>query len=129
MLERTERPVVSRTPYAIDRSSARQAEFWWTVDALWLGRKNGRTTVMFGTLNLYPERNGSRPACLEDALAVADGRYGGAWHAKFDGEHLLVNPTFPLTPAEQAKLIARLEQALDSFPAPPVEFDGWFRFV
>ena len=132
----------SSNPYAFRTASAQTESltrndgsvidlFRVTYDAIWLGRKNGVTTVTIGSYSVYADGQEelSRDDDLTALLAKADTRYGGSWAAKYDGETLLVEPTHPLTPQEQMKLIEQLSGVLQDPESLPPQWIGWFKKV
>lgn len=124
-LSRADRFIPSRRPYALLGGSFRPDGSSFVVDAIWGGRKRGRTTVTVGTLRLWtPRRPG--PTTFEELLAVADMRYGGAWHRQWDGSRLLVEPTHPLTPAGYVEVADKLDNILHGLPHVPDGWDGWY---
>lgn len=118
----------SQRPYAIDRNTARIDRGGWTVNALWVGRKRGATTITTGTLHLFTAAltTPNPAATLDDALATADMRYGGDWAHQWDGQRLLVNPNDHLTPAQVAEFYDWLDARLAALPAVPVGYEGWY---
>lgn len=98
-------------------------------DAMWLGRKNGVTTVTIGRYTVWTHGQDklSRDDDLTTLLSKADTRYGGSWAAKYDGAHLLVEPTYQYTPQDQIELIEHLRGVLDDPGHLPAGWSGWYR--
>lgn len=115
---------VSKRPYAIDPKGAVRGAHWWTVLAIWLGRKRRRDTVTIGTLSLYPRR--AVPETLADALADADTHHGGNWHAQWDGIQLLVEPRHPLSPTQALRTAGDLDAVRRAVPSLPPGHIGWY---
>mgnify|MGYP001167510147 CR=1 FL=1 len=120
----------SLKPYALDLTSANRDEnvtFFtaFQVRALWIGRKNGKTTVTEGVLYVHP-RNYSITGNVETILSMADTSSGGAWEYVWNGSTLQVNPNNPLSPAEAIEKAAFLDEVLKNLPAVPEGFDGWY---
>lgn len=88
---REERFLISRRPYAVDLESLRVApghpvSVRVDIDAVWFRRRRGVLVAVIGTLWDYQSKHGV-PADVHEALARhTDGRYGGSWIARWDGE-------------------------------------------
>lgn len=115
----------SRRPYAIDPATFDGR----AVQAIWLGRKNGATTISIGTLRFWWQPGMPDEPTLEECIANCDPRYGGDCRARWDGKHLWVNPSFPLDPAAQVARAEQLAAALATAPDIPAGFTGWFHLV
>lgn len=127
-------PHPSKRPYAIDPATFRtdMPGLRKVVDAIWLGRKNGATTVSEGVLSLWWSHRDGRSngtETLAEAVDNVDPRYGGDAMVRWDGTHLWVNPRQPLTPTEQSVVIARLDSILQTLPNLPSGYDGWYRLT
>lgn len=114
----------SQRPYAIDRASAKKNGHRLTVRALWAGRKRQQTTITLGELSLWAP--GRVFATVDAALADADTRYGGDWHALWDGTNILIEPRHPLGPDAAVVLAATLDGVLKAVPEVPDGWDGWY---
>lgn len=129
-LIRTERPAPSKTPYAILPSTFQPVPHGVgkVADAIWMGRKRGKTTVSIGTLRFWWQKGGcpTPDSTLEECKTKADSRYGGKCHARWDGEHLWVDPAHPLTPEQQVIVSKMLDEHLTDFPSLPEGYDGWY---
>lgn len=108
----------SKRPYAIDLSSAKRGYSSLYVDCIWAGRKNGRTTASFGTLNAY------RVETVEELIEKIDMRYGGCSFAKWDGD-TLITPS-GVTQKLHSQYVEMLDAALNNFPAVPDGYEGWY---
>lgn len=99
------------------------------LPAMWLGRKDGETTITLGTYTVFADGVAklSREDSLEDLLAKADTRYGGTWHQKLDGESLLMEPAHRLSVGDQTKTISFLQGVLDDPETLPSGWLGWFK--
>lgn len=126
-LNRTDSAAPSRRPYALNPDTFELRDIGASVEAVWLGRKDGRTRISRGTLRLYPEKRGQRPSSLSDFLSCADSRYGGKAEVIWDGEHLWTDPVLRLDPDAQKQAITELDRMLDELPDVPPDYDGWFR--
>lgn len=115
----------SRNPYWFDLDSVDDEN---TVGAVWVGRKNRRTTITLGTYHLFPARLDWREGfnALEplDKIARADTRYGGNWKYRFDGVRHLTEPTADQD-HEQA-IRDRLEHWHAGLPASLDDWSGPF---
>lgn len=98
-------------------------------DAIWLGRKNGVTTVTIGRYTVWTHGQDrlSRDDDLTTLLSKTDTRYGGSWTAKFDGDVLLMEPTHILPIPEQVALVEQLRGVLDDPEHLPAGWSGWYR--
>lgn len=107
----------SRRPYALSPVAYTVSHGCLYVDAIWAGRKNGRTTASFGHLwGRYPS--------IEEFIEKIDMRYGGTSFAKWDGE-TLITPS-GVTETLHAQYVDMLDAALRAFPAVPEGYDGWY---
>lgn len=137
----TGKPAPSSNPYAfrlgeIEFSDLQRRDGSWlkpsggVVPALWLGRKNGQTTVSLGTLSIFSE-SWSNPLSYDDSpeelLAKADMRYGGSWRQKLVGDTLWMNPNHMLSVEDQIEVTAYLRSVLDDPESLPEGWTGWFR--
>ncbi|OZC55076.1 hypothetical protein CH289_07745 [Rhodococcus sp. RS1C4] len=94
------------------------------MDALWAGRKDGKTIATLGTYHLTKMDGVERS--YADMLAVADTRYGGLWKWIWDGERLLCSPDHLLTVSETDAMNEQLDAYLRAFPDVPEGWDGWY---
>lgn len=127
---------ISKSPYAIkldslvisssgDPAQAQVVSHRIEIDAVWFRRRSGITRAVIGTLWDY--QTGTRPTGVYDALGRhVDGRYGGAWIARWDGTaYVSENPQ----PPELVEThMAILRPMLDNYPAVPEGYQGWWRF-
>lgn len=121
MLIRYDRFAPSRRPYAfVDRPGTA------TLEAIWFGRKRGQLVVTIGHYGLWAPQGVDLQLPIDERLALADTRYGGSWHHRWDGERLLSEPSHLLDPASTADLAARLDTVLRNAPAVPAGMHGWF---
>lgn len=128
-LIRTSSAAPSRRPYAIDRDSFRKVEDQayprFEIDAIWLGRKNGATTISMGTLGLWWHNRPANPS-LDECIAKCDSRYGGDPFAVWNGTHLWVDPRRPMTLRDQGSWAQLLDEILSQVPVVPTGWDGWY---
>ena len=130
---REDRFLISKRLYAVDldvlktHPNVRQdGSFFYgaTVNAVWFRRRRGVTVAVIGTLWDYQE---VEPASVVAFLAAhTDGRYGGSWTARWDGRSYVSEN--PASPEAMAEHLALLRPMLESFPAIPSGYDGWWRF-
>lgn len=104
----------------------------WTVDSVWVRRKNRRTVVSMGTVKLWGQRiwlGGATPPGSSDPYVVLDhpwdGRYGGDALASWDGESFWTSD--PRPPVSGPRLDF-LRQFLDGVPNLPDGYTGWWKF-
>jgi hypothetical protein len=123
----------SKKPYAIDLNSFQATNKSYarsdgttypyttaSIDAVWVGRKNGLTYVTSGHLST----GGSGCATLREFLDNFDPRYGGQAEARWDGTSMWApEMAWVDTVAEQA----RLDIILKNLDAVPPGFDGWYQ--
>lgn len=123
---------ISRRPYAVDLGSlmtrehqgAQKLFYYASLDAVWFRRRRGRTVAVIGKLWDY---QADEPGTAQQFLQqYNDGRYGGAWHGRWDG--LTYVSEQPLPPEETEAHLAILRPMLDACPALPPGYDGWWRF-
>lgn len=127
---------ISRRPYAVDLGSLRvktteperegQNRIHHVVlDATWFRRRGGATMACLGTL--WDIVRDPAPQDVHEALTRHDdGRYGGSWVARWDGESYVSE--HPQSPEAMAEHMAVLRPMLDDYPAIPAGYDGWYRF-
>lgn len=109
----------SQTPYAfIPKSFRNYMDYLSVVTAIWAGRKNGRTTVSYGTLTA------SRVDSFDEFVEKIDMRYGGAYEAKWDGETLITGGA--VTTYRHRELVGMLDGYLKTFPEVPGQYVGWY---
>lgn len=137
-LVRIPNPSPSKTPYALETASYKPSRHDGPmyVNAIWLGRKNGVTTLSSGTLTLStfsPNTTAQQRQALTltETLAIYDPRYGGDAHLRWDGEYLWVNPAFPIPFFQQQTHVEKLDKILRPLLAGryeelPEGYDGWF---
>jgi hypothetical protein len=113
----------SRRPYGLVRQTfKRRDNLGMTVIAYWLGRRNGRTTVSFGSVHMWWQGMPESPT-WEECLANIDGRYGGNCRARWDGESLWVAEEVP--PQQYAEFVPMLDSVLRNLPDVPPGVDRW----
>jgi len=96
-----------------------------TVPAVWFRRRRGVTVACIG--NLWDYVRDPKPVTTLDALArMTDGRYGGAWIARWDGESYVSE--HPQPPEAMQRHMSILRPMLDNFPAISAGYDGWWRY-
>lgn len=118
----------SARPYALNPETFRLGGASHTIEALWLGRKDGKTRVSLGTLRLYALGN-QRPKTLEDYFDVADPRYGGDPLYIWNGSSLWTDPSVPWSPSYHDKIVSKLDDVLNWLPEVPEGYIGWMRLV
>lgn len=128
---REDRFVMSHRPYAVDMSSLRiktgvghkGVYASGEIDAVWFRRKNGVTQAVVGELW------DSQWTIPQDAVQFLeqhdDGRYGGRPFARWDGASFWCAGQDPV---ENARYLELLRPMLESFPAVPASYSGWWRF-
>lgn len=127
---REDKFLISKRPYAVDLDSLRIAKPWepncWVlIDAVWFRRRRGVTVAVIGTLADFQ----ATPAPLSTVEALeryTDGRYGGSWIARWDGESYVSE--HPVSPEDMARHMELLRPMLENYPAVPPGYDGWWRF-
>lgn len=100
-----------------------------TVPAIWLGRKNGVTTVTYGTYRFYADArlSLSESDTIDDLAAKADTRYGGDWEGKLIGDVFLLEPTHPVPLEDQPRVVEFLRGILADPENLPAGWAGWYR--
>lgn len=108
----------SKRPYAF-RWETFSINGWGlaSVEAIWPGRKNGRTTASYGHLT-------GRHATPEEFIEQVDMRYGGYSIGKWDGENLITDQSRAMRYC--SSLAEQLDIILRGFPAVPDDYEGWF---
>lgn len=120
----------SARPYALNPDTFQLGGASHTIEAIWLGRKNGRTRVSLGKLRLFAKAaDGPRPRTLEDYYDVADSRYGGEPRHIWDGTSLWTDPSVPWDPNYHRKIVDKLDDVLNWLPEVPSGYVGWMRLV
>ena len=120
-------PVVSARPYAFVKGSQEEFLNGFTVDAYWIGKKSGNTTVSTGKYHLSPEKSGVKFDLLEDAIANTETDYGGRCDFKWDGTVLW--SAEPIQESMRGVVIEALDLVLKRFEAGkplPSNLDGWY---
>jgi hypothetical protein len=132
---REDRFLISRKSFPIDLSTVRGEQqprgdlfaFSGSANAVWYRRKDGITRACLGTVGLWSHYLPA-PLDLNDPHSILsadlDGRYGGDYHARWDGENYWGSQK----PFEQNLHLTVLEPMLVNFPAAPDGYDGWWRF-
>lgn len=127
---REDRFLISQRPYAADLNSLRLTEdegcngtYWrGRIDAVWFRRRNRITVACIGSLW---DSQDDKPADGNTFLtAHTDGRYGGNCNGHWNGTSYWGNGTLH----EQEQHLAILRPMLDTYPAIPDGYDGWWRF-
>ena len=114
---------MSRRLYAVDLGSLRPDRGWWKADAVWFRRKDGITAACIGYLHDLQE---PAPADAAEFLRrYTDGRNGGQCEGRWDGEGYWGAYEAPEVMAEH---LALLRPMLDTYPAIPTGYDGWWKF-
>lgn len=133
---REERLYISKKPYAVDPTSLRvttnepdRPEHHRThrvhIDAVWFRRRRGVTVATIGTL--WDFQRDPAPADVHEALRRHDdGRYGGSWIARWDGESYVSEVPQPLD--VMTAHLELLRPMLENYPDVPPGHDGWYRF-
>lgn len=122
----------SKRPYAIDLSTFTVETGTLTradgttitthrprIQAIWVGRKNGDTTISLGELGT----GGFGATTLTEFLNDFDRRYGGTCKARWNG-HDLWAPGY--TPDAIAETAQRLDAILNALPDLPIGYHGWY---
>lgn len=135
---REERFRISKRPYAVDLGSMRIQTIEPSpeqhqlvrvhhirIGAVWFRRREGRTVAVLG--RLWDICRDPAPGDVHEALRRhRDGRYGGSWIARWDGEDYVSE--HPQPPEAMAEHLALLRPMLEGYPAVPAGHDGWWRF-
>lgn len=127
---REDKFLISKRPYAVDLFSLRISDPWKTrcwvhIDAVWFRRRRGVTVAVLGKLRDYQKT--PAPLSVVEALErYTDGRYGGSWTARWDGESYVSE--VPQPPEEMERHLELLRTMLDNYPEIPRGYDGWYRF-
>jgi hypothetical protein len=121
-LERTDRFVISKRPYAVRLDAFRpRGAGLVAAEAVWFQRKNGTTGaclgVLWGSVYEYDEMPSVRTW-----LDGLDTRYGGDCWARWNGTDLWAPGDWTAAQERQAFL----EKMLDAYPAIPEGYDGWW---
>ena len=118
-LVRLDKFAPSKRPYALRRESFETTDWGYaSVEAVWPGRKNGRTTASFGHLGTHGPRS------FDEFIEKIDMRYGGTSYAKWDGD-TLITPS-GVTQKLHQQYVEMLDAALNNFPAVPDGYEGWY---
>lgn len=120
-----------------DKFAPSQNPYWFArgtldgerIDAVWAGRKDGRTTLTLGTYHLWPARANWRDGFdrldVLDRIALTDTRYGGNWNYRFDGVRHLTEPMAAGTDRDHEQQVRDwLERMLAGLP-DSLAADGW----
>jgi hypothetical protein len=109
----------SKTPYALHpRAWYVDNHGFIRVQAIWAGRKNGRTTASIGELSDLGSTT------FEEFVENVDMRYGGEYEGRWDGERLITPQ--PVTPTRYKSLTSILIEVLGTFPKPAFNYEGWY---
>lgn len=132
-ITRMKRFAASKKPYAIDwdsfevdtkeitRSDGSKIDFSTVqVNAVWVGRKDGRTYVSAGQLW---DSEAVSSMTRDEFMANFDPRYGGRVEARWNG-HDLWAPGASFD--EVVEWRNELEPVLDGLPEVPQGYDGWY---
>lgn len=132
-MNREDRFLISRKPYAVDLVSLRGARtdtprgrhpyyFDGRISAVWFRRKQGVTVACIGALwdLQHPEPTDG----VEFLRQHDDGRYGGDCEGRWDGERYWGAQE----PEVMAQHLAILRPMLANYPAIPPGYDGWWTF-
>jgi len=93
-----------------------------TIMAAWFRRRGGVTRACIG--NLWNIHRGMAPSAEQFLGQLDDGRYGAQCEGRWDGDRYW-GAQEPEVVEEHLTL---LRPMLDSYPAIPLGFDGWWRF-
>lgn len=130
---RQERFQISKRPYAVDLHSLQvtsnvgpsSVSHRVAFDAVWFRRRRGVTVACIG--HLWDRISPAADLTADTALrAMEDGRYGGAWVARWDGENYASE--VPQSPEAMERHLAILRPMLECYPAVPRGYDGWYYF-
>jgi hypothetical protein len=128
---REDRFLISRRPYAVDLSSLKLQEhtrdngthfYSGGITAVWYRRRRGVTVACVGSL--WDFQDAAPADGIEFLARHDDGRYGGSCAGRWDGE----NYWGAQKPSEIEEHLTLLRPMLDSYPAIPPGYDGWWRF-
>lgn len=126
-----EKFLISKRPYAVDlqdfrlRASGGAMTYAVHVGAVWFRRRKGVTVAVIG--NLWDFQSTPAPVDVHEALRRhTDGRYGGSWIARWDGDSYVSEE--PQPPEEMERHLAILRPMLENYPAVPPGYCGWYRF-
>lgn len=120
-------PPPSSRPYAFVKNSQEKWLDGFTVDAYWIGRKNGKTTVSTGKYLLSSTTSGKSFDLLSDAIAGTDTNYGGNADFRWDGSHLWAKHA--VQESMRGVVIEALDLVLkryESGESLPTSLDGWY---
>lgn len=117
-LVRLDKFTPSKRPYALDLGAYTRSHNRLHINAIWAGRKDGRTTASFGSLSAYGIET------VEELIEKIDMRWGGDSFAKWDGD-ILITPS-GVTQKLHQQYVEMLGAALNNFPAVPDGYEGWY---
>lgn len=118
-------PPPSSRPYAFVKDSQEKWLDGFTVDAYWIGRKNGKTTVSTGKYRLSSFSESFD--LLSDAIAGTETDFGGNCDFRWDGSHLWAKHT--VQESMRGIVIEALDLVLkryESGESLPTSLDGWY---
>lgn len=118
---KTEKFLISRSPYAVDLKSLRLWRERWVVDAVWFRRRNGRTAACIGTLQ--GSFHTQPPVSAEDFLARWPAQWGGDCAGRWNG----VGYWGSELPDVQEAHLRILKPMLEGYPAAPAGYDAWWQ--
>lgn len=124
---REDRFVLSRRQYAVlpETYRVREKDGYMRADAVWFRRRRGVTVACRGYLWDY-NHGGAAATCREFLENFRDGAYGGQCEARWDGRAYWhwESPR----PEQIEQDLALLLPMLESYPAIPPGYEGWWRF-
>jgi hypothetical protein len=113
--------VVSRGMYAVRPDTLSSAASWRRLDAVWFRRRHRQTVACVGYLWGYS--GGETVGEFLEGIDTA--RYGGTCLSRWDGR---IHWSNGLPPEEMGRQLAILRPMLESYPAIPEGYDGWWEF-
>ncbi|CAM5263369.1 hypothetical protein [Streptomyces badius] len=132
-MDRTDRFLISRKPYAVDLNSLRGHRtdtpqgrnpyyFDGRINAVWFRRRHGVTVACIG--DLWDLQHPAPADARQFLEQHHDGRHGGDCHGRWDGDSYWGNVTLE----EQQRHLTILQPMLADYPAIPDGYDGWWTF-
>lgn len=125
---REDRFMLSRKQYAVDLDSLiveeKRESCRAQVTAVWYRRRQGVTIACYGSLWDYQD---SEPATAVEFLERhTDGRYGGAYVGRWDGENYWSER--PQSSGVRELHLAVLRPMLEDYPVIPDGYSAWWTF-